>query len=53
MFTSFLIYKSNQINLVLWGSRATEFNAQIIHYVGQESHVVAIFVGMLLKSYKG
>uniref|UniRef100_K3Y1P5 Uncharacterized protein n=1 Tax=Setaria italica TaxID=4555 RepID=K3Y1P5_SETIT len=44
---------NNQINLVLWGSRATDFDAEGVHSVGQESPVVAIFVGMLLKSYKG
>nr|XP_034591732.1 uncharacterized protein LOC117853497 [Setaria viridis] len=45
--------RNNQINLVLWGSRATDFDAEGVHSVGQESPVVAIFVGMLLKSYKG
>lgn len=38
---------------MLWGSRATDFDAEGVHSVGQESPVVAIFVGMLLKSYKG
>lgn len=38
---------------MLWGSRATDFDAEGAHSIGQEAPVVAIFVGMLLKSYKG
>ncbi|CAL4935534.1 unnamed protein product [Urochloa decumbens] len=45
--------RNNRINLVLWGSRASDFDAETVHCIGQESPVVAIFVGMLVKSYKG
>ncbi|CAN6239658.1 unnamed protein product [Urochloa humidicola] len=45
--------RNNRINLVLWGSRATDFDAETVHSIGQQSPVVAIFVGMLVKSYKG
>ncbi|CAO2206275.1 unnamed protein product [Urochloa humidicola] len=44
--------RNNQINLVLWGSRATDFDTETVHSIGQNSPVVAIFVGMLPKSYK-
>ncbi|CAN6286250.1 unnamed protein product [Urochloa humidicola] len=44
--------RNNKINLVLWGGRATEFDADTVHSIGQQSPVVAIFVGMLVKSYK-
>jgi hypothetical protein len=45
--------RNNHINLVLWGSRETDFDAEGVHSIGQESPVLAIFVGTLLKSYKG
>ncbi|RLM92578.1 replication protein A 70 kDa DNA-binding subunit B-like [Panicum miliaceum] len=46
-FTKFLV------KLVLWGSRATEFDAEAVHKLGQEHAVVGIFVGTLVKSYRG
>lgn len=48
---SLVFHRSNQIDLVLWGSRAIEFDAEVVHSIGQDAPVVAIFVGMLLKSY--
>ncbi|CAN6232322.1 unnamed protein product [Urochloa humidicola] len=44
--------RNNKINLVLWGSRAIDFDVETVHSIGQQSPVVAIFVGMLVKSYK-
>ncbi|RLM98558.1 replication protein A 70 kDa DNA-binding subunit B-like [Panicum miliaceum] len=42
-----------EIKLVLWGSRAIEFDADTVYRLGQEHAVVGIFVGTLVKSYKG
>ncbi|XP_062180576.1 replication protein A 70 kDa DNA-binding subunit A-like [Phragmites australis] len=42
-----------EIKLYLWGQRASEFNADEIYTIGQKEPVVAIFVGLLMKSYRG
>ncbi|XP_062181791.1 replication protein A 70 kDa DNA-binding subunit C-like [Phragmites australis] len=42
-----------EIKLYLWGQRASEFNASEIYAIGQGAPVIAIFVGTLMKSYKG
>ncbi|XP_062188525.1 replication protein A 70 kDa DNA-binding subunit C-like isoform X3 [Phragmites australis] len=42
-----------EIKLYLWGKRASEFDADKVYAVGQEQPVIAIFVGTLMKSYKG
>jgi hypothetical protein len=42
-----------EVKLVLLGSRATEFDAEAVHKLGQEHAVVGIFVGTLVKSYRG
>ncbi|CAL4900197.1 unnamed protein product [Urochloa decumbens] len=44
--------RDNKISLVLWGNCATRFDAETVHSIGQQSPVVAIFVGLLVKSYK-
>ncbi|CAN6170312.1 unnamed protein product [Urochloa humidicola] len=44
--------RNNKINLVLWGNRANQFDGETVHSIGQESPVVAIFVGLLVKSYR-
>jgi hypothetical protein len=41
------------MKLVLWGKRATDFGAKVVHLLGQEHVVVAIFVGTLVESYRG
>ncbi|CAL5005363.1 unnamed protein product [Urochloa decumbens] len=45
--------RNNKVNLVLWGNRAVHFDAETVHSIGQQSPVVAVFVGLLVKSYKG
>lgn len=40
------------IELSLSGKRATEFDGETVLQVGQEHHVIAIFVGTLMKTYK-
>ncbi|TVU26398.1 hypothetical protein EJB05_28943, partial [Eragrostis curvula] len=42
-----------EVKLVLWGNRAIEFDAEGVFEMGQEHHVVGIFVGLLVKSYRG
>ncbi|CAD6266927.1 unnamed protein product [Miscanthus lutarioriparius] len=43
----------NTIDLSLVGKRALEFDGETVLKVGQQSHVIAIFVGTLIKVYKG
>lgn len=50
--TSYLIARGSTIELSLSGKRATEFDGETILQVGQEHHVIAIFVGTLMKTYK-
>lgn len=42
-----------EMKLVLWGDGAVEFDGDAVYDIGQEHHVVVIFVGLLVKSYKG
>ncbi|XP_021308454.1 replication protein A 70 kDa DNA-binding subunit D-like [Sorghum bicolor] len=44
--------KGSTIELSLSGKRAIEFDGETILQVGQEHHVIAIFVGTLMKTYK-
>ena len=48
-----LIYRGNEINLVLWGSRARSFEEEEVHAASETGAVVAIFVGTLPKIYRG
>lgn len=41
---------NNQTNLVLWSCHTSDCDAKRVHCIGQESSVVGIFIGMLLKS---
>jgi hypothetical protein len=41
------------IELSLWGPRALEFDGDTVYEVGQNNHVIAIFVGTSMKQYKG
>jgi len=41
------------IELSLFGPRAQEFDRDTVYEVGQNSHVIAIFVGTSMKQYKG
>ncbi|ONM05541.1 hypothetical protein ZEAMMB73_Zm00001d032606 [Zea mays] len=45
--------KGNMIELSLSGKRALEFDGDQVLDVGQQHHVIAIFVGTLVKLYKG
>ncbi|CAN6228936.1 unnamed protein product [Urochloa humidicola] len=45
-------HKGNTIELSLSGKRATEFDGDKVLQVGQNHHVIAIFVGTLMKLYK-
>ncbi|KAI5009547.1 hypothetical protein ZWY2020_011684 [Hordeum vulgare] len=44
--------RNTEMKIVLWGQRAIEFEAQLIYDNGQETAVVGVFVGLLMKSYK-
>jgi len=46
-------FSGNMIELSLFGPRAQEFDGDTIYEVGQNSHVIAIFVGTSMKQYKG
>jgi replication factor A1 len=39
------------VKLVLWGQRAIEFDAELMFDNGQNTPVVGVFVGVLMKSY--
>ncbi|XP_025826565.1 probable replication factor A 73 kDa subunit isoform X1 [Panicum hallii] len=45
--------KANTIESSLSGKRALEFDGDQVIHVGQHHHVIAIFVGTLVKLYKG
>jgi hypothetical protein len=42
-----------QITVNLWGSRATDFDADSVMELGKGEPVIVIFVGTLVKSYDG
>lgn len=42
-----------QINVVLWGERATTFDGESIIALGQVEPVIVLFVGTLVKNYEG
>ncbi|CAN6247252.1 unnamed protein product [Urochloa humidicola] len=44
--------KGSSIEISLWGSRATEFDGEIVYKNGQDTAVIAIFVGTLAKTIK-
>jgi len=46
-------HTGNMIELSLFGPRAQEFDGDTVYEVGQNSHVIAIFVGPSMKQYKG
>ena len=48
-----IIHSGNMIELSLFGPRAQEFDRDTVYEVGQNSHVIAIFVGTSMKRYKG
>jgi len=45
-------HKGNTIDLSLSGQRALEFDAEAVFHIGQNHHVIAIFVGTLMKIYR-
>ncbi|KAI5009513.1 hypothetical protein ZWY2020_011650 [Hordeum vulgare] len=47
-----ILKRNTEMKIVLWGQRAIEFEAQLIYDNGQETAVVGVFVGLLMKSYK-
>ncbi|KAE8818343.1 replication protein a 70 kda dna-binding subunit d isoform x1 [Hordeum vulgare] len=44
--------RNTEMKIVLWGQRAIEFEAQLVYDNGQQTAVVGVFVGLLMKSYK-
>ncbi|XP_062202439.1 replication factor A protein 1-like isoform X3 [Phragmites australis] len=42
-----------EMKLFLWGQRASEFDADEVCALSQDGPVIVIFVGMLMKSYRG
>ncbi|CAL4950246.1 unnamed protein product [Urochloa decumbens] len=44
--------KGNSIEISLWGPRATEFDGDTVYKNGQDTAVIAIFVGTLAKNVK-
>jgi hypothetical protein len=50
---TFFRYSGHTIDLSLAGKRALEFDGETVLQVGQQSHVIAIFVGTLMKVYQG
>lgn len=47
------VYSNYEMKLNLWGQRASEFDSDQICQLSQDHPVIVIFVGMLMKSYKG
>ena len=45
-------YSGNVLELSLGGKRALEFDGDEVLRVGQQNHIIAIFVGTLMKGYK-
>jgi len=45
------VSRGNTIDLSLSGKRALEFDGATVLDVGQKHHVIAIFVGTLMKTY--
>jgi len=45
-------HKGNTIDLSLSGQRALQFDAEAVFDIGQNHHVIAIFVGTLMKIYQ-
>ncbi|KAM0826657.1 hypothetical protein ACQ4PT_068727 [Festuca glaucescens] len=43
--------RNTEVKLVLWGQRAVEFDAELVFDNGQNTAVVGVFVGLLMKSY--
>lgn len=50
MFT--FVHSGNMVELSLSGRRAIEFDGEKVLEVGQKHHVIAMFVGTLMKLYK-
>jgi len=44
--------RGNTIDLSLSGQRALQFDAEAVFDIGQNHHVIAIFVGTLMKIYR-
>ena len=44
--------RGNAVDLSLQGQRALEFDGEAVLQVGQSNHIIAIFVGTLMKTYK-
>ena len=49
----FYVFSGMEVNLSLAGARATEFDGDKVYELGQETAVVAIFVGTLMKGLRG
>lgn len=45
------MFSNHEIDLTLWGQRATEFDADYMYRAGQTKQIIALFVGVLMKRY--
>jgi replication factor A1 len=52
LIISAFFFRGNTIELSLSGKRAIEFDGEKVLEVGQKHHVIAIFVGTLMKLYR-
>lgn len=48
-----LLHSNYEVNILLWGSKAAEFDADYICEISQGEPVIAIFVGLLVKPFQG
>ncbi|GJM84368.1 hypothetical protein PR202_ga00030 [Eleusine coracana subsp. coracana] len=49
----YTLKRNYEMKLYLWGRRASEFDADEVYNLGQQELVVAIFVGLLVKTFRG
>jgi replication factor A1 len=47
-----VLSRGNTVDLSLSGMRALEFDGDAVLKIGQTNHIIAIFVGTLMKQYK-
>jgi len=47
-----ILCSGNTMDLSLSGMRALEFDGDAVLKIGQKNHIIAIFVGTLMKQYK-
>lgn len=47
------MFSGHQISVILWGARASDFDASEVKELGKSEPVIIIFVGTLVKTYDG